>query len=144
VLGEREIQKWFSMIVLNIIGKEKPDELIRTSLLRARLAELLSGKTPLRANAEHFFLAGLFSMLDAILDRPFTSIIHEIFLPESVKKYLVGDDCLIKPVMDLVIAYEQGNWDQVFDLTQQLRLVADDVISAYRQALKWQHDMQLD
>ena len=144
VLGEREMKKWFSMIVLNIIGKEKPNELIRISLLRARLAEQLAKKTPLKANSEHFFLAGLFSMLDAIFDRPFFQILHEIFLPESVKLYLLGEDSYITPVMQLVLAYEQGDWDKVFDMANKLRLDQFDIISAYKEALKWQHEMQLD
>lgn len=144
VLGEREIQKWFSMIVLNIIGKEKPGELIRVSLLRARLAELLAAKTPMRTKSEHFFLAGLFSMLDAIMDRPFMQIVHEIYLPEAVKNYLLGTEGMITPVMSLVIAYERGDWDRVVDLAQSLQLGTDEIINAYKEALKWQHDMKLD
>lgn len=87
VLGEKEIKKWISLIVLSVAGQDKPGELVQVSLLRARLAEQLSKKTSLRANSEHFLLAGLFSLLDVILDRRFDQIVEEIYLPDSVKNY---------------------------------------------------------
>jgi c-di-GMP-related signal transduction protein len=143
VLGEKEIKKWISLIVLSVAGKDKPDELIQMSLLRARLAEQLSKKTLLKANSEHFFLAGLFSMLDVILDRSFEQIVEEIFLPDSVKNYLLNNASYLVPVMKLVIAYEQGDWDQVFIMARILKIDQKDMIESYQNALKWQNDLKL-
>ncbi len=143
VLGEREIKRWISLIVLNIVGKDKPSELVQLSLLRARLAEQLSIRTSLKANSDHFFLAGLFSMLDAILDRSFEEIVNEIYLPDAVKRYLLNGNSYIFPVMKLVIAYEQGDWEQVFSLTKELGINQTDIIDSYRNALKWQRDLRL-
>lgn len=143
VLGEKEIKKWFSLIVLNIVGKGKPDELIQLSLLRARLAEQLSVRGNVRGSSEHFFLGGLFSMLDAILDRSFLQIVNEIYLPESVRNYLLNDSSYILPVMKLVLAYEKGDWDEVIQLSDYLNLDSNDLIESYKNALKWQQDLRL-
>lgn len=143
VLGEKEIKKWISLIVLSVASKDNPSELIRMSLLRARLAEQLSRKTSLRANSEHFFLAGLFSMLDVILDRPFEQIVDQIFLPDSVKNYFLNEPSYLSPVLKLVIAYEQGDWDQVFIMARILRISQNDMIGSYQNALKWQNDLKL-
>lgn len=45
--------------------------------------------------------------------------------------------------MKLVIAYEQGDWDQVLIMAQILKIDQHDMIASYQNALKWLNDLKL-
>ncbi len=144
ILGEKEIRKWVALIMLSIVCKDKPDELIRSSLLRARLAEQIAYAAGLEGNLENYFLAGLFSKLDVIIGKSFDEISSEIFLPAPVRRYLLGQaDDKISPLMELVEAYDLGDWQQVVINAQKTGVSQEILVDAYKCTLKWIYDLQV-
>ena len=65
ILGEKEIRKWLSLISLQSVGKNKPDELMITALCRARFCELIASRVGLGDRSSDLFLLGMFSVIDA-------------------------------------------------------------------------------
>ena len=66
-LGEDMIRQFVRVLAVSDLGTEKPTELTKFALVRARLMELILNKSSTEL-AQQGYLVGLFSMLDAILD----------------------------------------------------------------------------
>ncbi|MBO7531533.1 MAG: HDOD domain-containing protein, partial [Lachnospiraceae bacterium] len=70
MLGQKELKRWINTAVTKELCADKPGEITRISLIRARFAELLAPVFGLAASSSELFLMGLFSVLDAMLDKP--------------------------------------------------------------------------
>ena len=90
LLGEQEIRNWVSLATLPTLASDKPDELIRTALLRARFSELLAPWAGIGYRKADLFLVGLFSALDAMLGRPVAEILSEMRLGGDIAEALLG------------------------------------------------------
>ena len=66
MLGQKELKKWINTAVVNELYADKPSEVTRLSLLRAKFAENLASSFGLAMKKEELFLMGLFSVLDVI------------------------------------------------------------------------------
>jgi len=97
------VSNWLAMLALYRIN-DKCDELMNLALIRARMCENLSKQHGL--NSDHGFLLGLLSVLDAIIDRPFSDF--QAYLPFHGQ--LNADPELTK-VLKTVIAYESSEWE---------------------------------
>ena len=57
---------------------EKPNELLRMSIARAKFCELLTEKSLQQERVTDAFLVGMFSLLDAVLDIPMSAIMESV------------------------------------------------------------------
>jgi c-di-GMP-related signal transduction protein len=139
VLGEYGIRKWIAIAALHTVAEEKPGELIRQSLVRGRFCELL-GQASGQGVEDQAFLVGLFSMLDALLDRPLEDALTELGLAPSLDAVLRGqasEDNVLDTIYKLVRRYEVGDWDTVECLARRLGTPAELIGAAYQEALPW-------
>ena len=70
MLGQKELKKWITTAVAKELCSDKPNEITRLSLLRAKFAENLAPSYGLALKSDELFLMGLFSVLDIILSKP--------------------------------------------------------------------------
>jgi EAL and modified HD-GYP domain-containing signal transduction protein len=146
VLGEYGIRKWISIAALPTIAADKPGELMRRSLVRARFCELL-GQASGQGVEDQAFLMGLFSLLDALLDRPLDDVLKEVGLAPALDSVLRGqatDDNVLNTIYSLVRSYEVADWNEVERLAGCLGAPADLVGAAYREALPWADEIAVD
>jgi c-di-GMP-related signal transduction protein len=139
VLGEYGIRKWVSIAALPTIAADKPGELMRQSLVRARFCELL-GQASGQAVEDQCFLLGLFSLLDALLDRPLEDVLNEVGLAPEIDSVLRGQasaDNVLDTIYRLVRSYEAGDWTQVEHLACRLGTPTELIGAAYCEALPW-------
>lgn len=122
LLGQRELQKWSSLIALRSMGQEKPPELLTASLLRAHFSELIAQHLKLGSMAADAFLTGLLSLMDAVLDQPMAEIITELPLQKEIKAALIGNSNVYRDILNLCIAYERAEWDGIFHWADKLGL----------------------
>jgi EAL and modified HD-GYP domain-containing signal transduction protein len=142
-LGECGIRKWIAIAALPTIAGDKPRELITQSLVRGRFCELL-GQAIGQGIEDQAFLVGLFSMLDALLDRPLEEALGELGLAPLLESVLRGDaseESALNRIYKLVRRYEVADWDEVERLAGQLGTSAEQVGAAYRDALPWADEM---
>ena len=90
LLGQKEIIKWISLISLQCMGQDKPDELMLNSLIRAKFAEQIAKTNKWLHISADAFLMGMLSHIDALLGRSMSDILEEIGLDEEIKNVLVG------------------------------------------------------
>jgi EAL and modified HD-GYP domain-containing signal transduction protein len=137
LLGERELKRWASLISLASLGSNKPAELVVEAALRARFCEGLAEDTGLGEHREELFLLGMFSLLDAILDRPLEVLLEELPIPPAVKAALLGAPGPLRDVYDCVLTYMRGDWDNLSARMDVLRLGEEEVPRRYRAAVAW-------
>lgn len=86
--GLQKLQSWVSVLVLSGLD-DKPLELFNTALIRARFMELLAEQTkkPMR---DTYFMVGLFSCLDALMDIEMLEALAAISISKEAKDALIG------------------------------------------------------
>lgn len=136
LLGEKEIKKWLYLIVFQTIGNNKPEIIIIDSLTRARFAEIIAKKNRMDVNPFNAYLTGILSMIDLLLDSPLDQILEEILIPAEVKEGLNGtNNNGYRRLLDLIIEYEKGEWDQVSKISKELKLDEKGLPEAYYEAI---------
>lgn len=144
MLGQTEIRKWITTAVSRLLGADKPNEVTRLSLIRAKFAEELAMRFGMKEQAQGLFLMGLFSVLDAIL---------EIAMPDALKLVHVSDniyDALVEGkgdynlVYQFMLQYESANWNAVSRTLILHDLTTNDIYNAYIGALGWYRDLMSD
>jgi len=144
LLGEQEIRNWASLAALPTLAVDKPDELMRMALLRARFCELVAPWEGLAHRKADLFLIGLFSLLDAMLDRSLAEILAEMRLRGAIAETLLGTAHADQPmalIYNLVRAYESGNWEAVAATAQRLQVHAEIIPELYLNAVAWSNEM---
>ena len=137
LLGEREVKRWASLLSLASLASNKPAELVVEAALRARFCEGLAADTGLLPQSEELFLLGMFSLLDAILDRPLEALLQELPIPPAVKAALLGASSPLRDVYDCVLAYVTGDWENLSARMDKLGLGEEEVPRRYREAVAW-------
>jgi EAL and modified HD-GYP domain-containing signal transduction protein len=137
LLGETEVRKCLSFIVLSSIGTDKPMELIRTTIIRAKFCEYIALELGFKSELSNFFLMGMFSMVNAFLDRPMDEILADLPLASPVKTALLGESNHFRDVLELVKDYERGDWIHLHQMTQRLKLKEKKIAALYPDAVEW-------
>jgi len=139
-LGTGIIKKWASVWCLSKLTIGVGSELTRLSLIRARSCELLAeGLTGI--DPDELFLVGLCSVLDAILDRPMADAIAGLPLTDEAKAALLGQPGPMRAILDAVIAYEDGAWEDAVDAVESLGATESRLPLAQRGALMWAQEL---
>lgn len=142
LLGLAEIRKWVSLLAMASLGADKPVALVASALERARFCELLAEPFGLESCKADLFLLGLFSRMDAILDRPLADVLTELPLDPDVRAALVESCGPLHPPYASVLAYEAGDWGALAHAAgDALREMA--VADAYREAIAWAVEAQV-
>ena len=135
LLGEREVRRWIRLIATLTVGESAPSELVNTAMTRARFCEMLAGRVP--HGDSDLFLMGLLSMIDAILELPMVTILESVPVDHETKAVLLGGASKLRPMYQLMLALESGDWQGTTEQAQKLGLSDSDVAEAYWQAMQW-------
>lgn len=137
LMGVKEVRKWVSLIAVRGLGDDKPQELVTTSIIRARFLELLAPRVGLEDRASDLFLMGMFSLIDAFVDRPRDEILQELPLSDDINGALMGQGGPYAPVYDLVLAYELGDWGKFSQLSAELQMSEEGIPALFQESLEW-------
>ena len=134
VLGEREMRRWIRLVVTVGAAEQKCSELVLMGLARGRFCELLSNR--LKASSD-LFLMGLLSIMDAILEVTTDALLKQLPVDHEIRAVLLGQKSSLRPLYQLMLAQESGEWAQSSALAQQLKLTDEEVASTWWQAMQW-------
>ena len=134
-LGEAGVRQFVSLVAISELSSDKPNELIRTAVIRARLCELLGKHGNRTSDTSELFLLGLFSLLDAMLDMEMTELMTRLPLPSGIKEALTSGSGPYAPFLETVRAYERGDWRRCTELLGDIGMDTDRMVAAYLDAL---------
>ena len=108
LIGHEKLKIWASLILFSGV-EDKPRDLIITALVRAQMCERVAEALDIK-NRDRFFLVGLFSVLDAILDQPLPEVVQSLHLTADITDALLHHEGRLGSVLRCVVAYERRDW----------------------------------
>jgi EAL and modified HD-GYP domain-containing signal transduction protein len=131
------VQQVAALVVLILASgfDDKPLELARQVLIRARMCELLARNATIPA--DEMFTAGLLSLLDAILDRPLPEILDQLPLSALVREALQGGASRPARIVDTVRHQNRGD---LISLAGS-GFTAQTVFVAWYDSVRWADDI---
>jgi len=141
LLGEHDVRRWVRLVAAVGAGQDKTSDLVLSALVRGRFGELLSPKV--QHGESDLFLMGLLSLIDAMLEMPMEAVLERVPLDQATKAVLLGQPSLLRPVFQLTLAHESGEWDAAAELSKSLQLDPEEVAGLYWQAQEWAREVSL-
>ncbi len=141
MLGQKELKRWINTAVTKELCSDRPNEVTRLSLLRAKYAELLAPYFGLTIKSSELFLMGLFSVLDLILNLPMEEALKRVNVSKEITNALVNQKGELAPVLEFMQQYENANWQEVSRLMIVMNLGMEDIYQAYTESLCWYKDV---
>jgi EAL and modified HD-GYP domain-containing signal transduction protein len=140
LLGKKQMIKWIMMILITE-NTSAPLELIKITLTRARLMQLLSQETSKKFKEEEYYLIGLLSLFDVITGFSKENLLVHLPLSETILNSIKGIDNpqtrSYVQALKLVELYEKGDWDNVISICYDLRIRHERMGNLYMEAISW-------
>ncbi|MEG0261015.1 MAG: HDOD domain-containing protein [Lysinibacillus sp.] len=146
LLGLTDLQKWVYILAYRESGRKKGmdvyEELMKSSLCRAKLCELMAKRIGYR-NYSEYFLVGMFSLIDALLEKPMNDILTQLPLSNEIVGTISGAKTELSAILQMTIALEKQDWETVESLKGELDLSSEDLFEFVQNANKWTSNLQL-
>jgi EAL and modified HD-GYP domain-containing signal transduction protein len=131
VLGRDYIIRIIALVLLSRC-KDRPAELMRNALLRARLAEVLAQRARLELSSS-YFMAGLLSLVPAMLGREPAEALADLPVSREIHDGVIRGEGSIGLALACAHALERAQWEHVhFKSLSPL-----DIREAYLEACAW-------
>ena len=140
-LGEESLKKWIAVLALGGVAEDKPLELVRMSLIRARFGELLAAHLRIKRDVKNVFMAGLLSLLHIALEKTQEQFLEEIVVAEDIRESLLTKRGVYSDLLRFFENYEYANWDAVSQFVVENQLDSQLVNDAYVSAVKWYNEL---
>ena len=139
MLGEREVRRWVRLVAAVGAGQDKTSDLLLSALVRGRFGELL--QPHVTHGESDLFLLGLLSLIDVMLEMPMADVLERIPLDHETKAVLSGQPSVLRPVYQLMLAHESGEWEAAAQLTHSAQLDPEAVAGYYWQSQRWAREV---
>lgn len=141
ILGQKELKKWINTVITKELCADRPNEITRVSLLRAKFAESLAPSFELAMHASELFLMGLFSVLDIILEVPMEEALNKVNVSKNIRDAILDQRGIFAEVYEFMAAYENADWQEVCRLMVVKNIDIKTVYEAYTETVTWYREM---
>jgi EAL and modified HD-GYP domain-containing signal transduction protein len=133
-MGLKRLKFWVNMLMLSSMD-DTPQELIVSSLARARFMEQLAEKSGHARDKDAYFLAGLFSNLGAFFKLPIQDVVEKMPLADHIKAALINKEGPMGEALKVLEAIER-NQQTLTDLHYE-DLGISELSNLYLSACAW-------
>jgi len=137
VLGRQKFYRWLTLMLYSSGEHGLSGAVMENALIRARLAELCAQDALSAEQRDELFVAGMFSLLDVALSMPMADVLKQVSLPPLVGEVLLNKEGKYAPYLDLAIACEQSDSENVAVLAQAVGLDVGQVSGFHQDAIFW-------
>lgn len=137
ILGRNQLYRWLTLLMVTAGNNSTSPVLMKTSITRGRLTELLGEGYFEKRDRDNLFIVGVFSLLDAILKMPMDAVLDKLQLPEAITDALTNREGIYGPFLKLTEACEGANSTEILALAESLQLDASKVNQSHIAALAW-------
>ncbi|QJX62635.1 EAL domain-containing protein [Niallia circulans] len=138
-IGLRELRKW--IYILTVREKDWKNgislEVMHNCLIRSKMCESVTKLVPGRIEYGSFFLTGMFSLMDTIMNRDMDSILSDLPLDETIVQALSGQKNVQQDVLQLVIAAETADWPGIALGCKELNIQEKELFKVYAESISW-------
>ncbi|MFT4007070.1 MAG: EAL domain-containing protein [Lacrimispora sp.] len=136
-MGRNEIERWISVVMLQNVAADKPDEVFKLSLLRSKFGEYIAAHSSLKGRKDEAAMMFLFSLLDVILDSSMKEALQELAISNDITDALINGTGIFKPLCMLMRAYENGDWNEVEKYAKAINVSSESLTIGYISAIGW-------
>jgi EAL and modified HD-GYP domain-containing signal transduction protein len=142
LLGRGSLHRWMALLLVSSMATRSPvhDELVEMAMIRARFCELITETFGQRRDGGASFVAGLFSLLDALMEVSMSDLVAKLDLTPELKQVLVEREGPFAPALRVVEAYESARWTEVFSTIALGDRVIETLPELYLRAVEWAHE----
>jgi c-di-GMP phosphodiesterase len=137
IIGLLELNKWIYLLaVRGTQTSSQNNKLIQISLFRSKVCEMLARQKGFK-NYEEYYLAGMFSNIDAILQIPMEKITNELPFSTIVLQTISKEETEMTPYLKLAIALQKLDWDVIIQLAEELDFSLESLEILYYRTNEW-------
>lgn len=137
ILGRNQLYRWLTLLMVTAGSNSSSPALMKTSITRGRLTELLGEPFFDKRDRDNLFVVGVFSLLDVMLKVPMDQVLEKLQLPEVIVDALTKREGIFGPFLKLTEACEDANNPEILQLAALLQLNPDKVNQCHMEALAW-------
>ena len=137
ILGRNQLYRWLTLLMVTAGNNSSSPALMKTSITRGRLTELLGEPFFDKRDRDNLFVVGVFSLLDVMLKVPMDQVLEKLQLPEPIVDALTKREGIFGPFLKLTEACEDANNAEILQLASLLQLNPEKVNQCHMQALAW-------
>lgn len=139
-MGESELRKFLALFALSNLTHGEKDVLLMQSLVRAKFCERLAATNCPVESPTLAFMTGLFSMVDALLAMPMTTVLKQLPLRPAMTDALVHREGQLGIYLNTITAYEDSNWTLTDSLAKKMTTTVD-LAKLYQDAVAWAQEV---
>lgn len=140
IVGLREMKKWMRIVTLHEIGEHTTNGsvkiLVSNALNRAKICELLAIRT-YKKNSDEYFLLGMFSLVDAILNQTLDEMTSLFPLSELIIETLIGQQTEMTTYLQIAEAIERFDLEVAETLIKQIGISKEELSKITIEAQRW-------
>ena len=141
MLGQKELKRWINTAVTKELCSDKPSEITRLAMIRAKFAEGLAAPFEMAMAAQELFIMGLFSAIDIMLEKTMEEALDMVQVSKNIREALLENKGDFAKILNFIKRYEDADWTEVSRLMVLDNIDMDEVYEAYLNALKWYRDL---
>jgi c-di-GMP phosphodiesterase len=134
-VGDDLFRRIATLAITSELNADQPTEILRMAFIRARFCEIASPLCGLSATEQ--YLAGMFSMLPAMLRTSMEDVVSALPLREKVRNALLGEANRERYLLDWLEANEHGKWQQCDGAALALGISGDELHRCFTDAVLW-------
>ena len=136
-LGLNNLKNWINLLALGSL-ENKPQVLIETAMIRARMCELIGMIITKKETAEAYFTVGLFSIIDAFFDTPLEDLVDKLSLNQDMSDALIKRKGIIGATLKVVVHHQEGHLQpKTLSLLSEYSINGECITRCYLESLMW-------
>lgn len=129
-LGMNELRRWINILMLSSLS-DKPAVVMQNALIRGKMCELLASLVGQKT--ENFFLIGMLSSLDSILDISLDEALEQLPLGDDITQAILQHGGIGGEALSCVLGYERWEMGAItFGSVDQAKIG-----EAYIESINW-------
>lgn len=136
-LGEKELKRFVMLVIVSELAMDKPGELVRLALVRAKFCELLGESSIYKSASSELFIMGLFSLLDTMLGVSMKEVMGRLPLSDQVKEALINNAGNCAAFLKVAIAFERNQESVFTPILSRLGVDTEHIPEQYLTAVKY-------
>lgn len=133
-LGQYEVKKVITLFILTESANNKPEELCKLALIRAKFCEAVI-KTYDPNKSFQAYLVGLLSVLDAIFDFPIDKILPSLGLSEECNRAIIAHEGILGILLKTAIQLSEDRFQDEDNISDIINISISDLHIIYLNSL---------
>lgn len=135
LIGRAELRKWLSILTVVEMSSIN-DGYANIIIIRAKFCEEIANIISPNY-APQAFMVGLFSNMYQMIEKNIDYVVKELPLNSEIKNALLGEQNILKDILDLALAYENVDSDKITEMRKKMSINEDLLWRIYSKSIEW-------